>query len=87
MQTISRLDAPRFLSGNWTSSMSEQLIADRSDDEQLRKYRELAEMLAAWRDEPDESDWNLIEAEINNGGMTCREPEHAQKSGKYAPVA
>ena len=67
--------------------MSEQLVADRSDDEQLRKYRELTHMLLAWRDEPDDCDWSLIEAEINNGGMTCREPELAQKSGKHAPVA
>ena len=67
--------------------MSEQVQSQRNDNEQLRKYRELAEMLAAWRDEPDDCDWNLIEAEINNGGMTCREPELAQKSGKHAPVA
>ena len=67
--------------------MSEQVQSQRNDNEQLRKYRELAEMLTAWRDEPDDCDWNLIEAEINNGGMTCREPELAQKSGKHAPVA
>ena len=67
--------------------MSEQDQLQPNDNEQLRKYRELAEMLAAWRDEPDDCDWNLIEAEINNGGMTCRETELAQKSGKHAPVA
>ena len=67
--------------------MSEQLVTNRSNDEQLRKYRELAQMLTTWRDEPDDCDWNLIEAEINDGGMTCREPEHATKSGKHAFVA
>ena len=67
--------------------MSEQVPLQPSQNEQLRKYRELADMLAAWRDEPDDCDWNLIEAEINSGGMTCREPELAQKSGKHAPVA
>lgn len=67
--------------------MSEQNQSLQNDNEQLRKYRELAEMLAVWRDEPDDCDWDVIEAEINNGGMTCREPELSQKSGKHAPVA
>ncbi len=66
--------------------MPDQVPSRPNDNEQFRKCRELAEMLAAWRDEPDDYDWNLIEAEINNGGMTCREPELAQKSGKPAPV-
>ena len=67
--------------------MSEQSWSQRDDNEQLRKYRELAELLREWRDEPDDCDWNIIEAEINNGGVTCREPELSQKLGKHAPVA
>ena len=67
--------------------MSEQIRLPPNGDDQLRKYRELAKLLREWRDEPDDCDWNVIEAEINNGGMTCREPELSQKSGKHAPGA
>ena len=60
--------------------MTEQLPEIRSNDDQFRKYRELAKMLRELRDEPDDCDWDVIEVAINNGGMTCREPELVQKS-------
>lgn len=51
--------------------MAEPLPVTRSDDEQLRKYRELAQLLREWREEPDDCDWEIIEAEINSTGMAC----------------
>ena len=55
--------------------MTEQPPVTRSDAEQLRKYRELAKLLREWRDEPDDCDWDTIEAEINSARMVCRESE------------
>ena len=45
----------------------------QSDEEQLRKYRELGKMLRQWGDEPDDTDWSVIEAEIKQSAMCCRE--------------
>ena len=58
--------------------MSEKEQLQQNNDEQLRKYRELAKLLREWRAEPDNCDWSVIEAEINNAGMNCYEPELAR---------
>ncbi len=67
--------------------MAEQLPVTHSDAEQLRRYRELAKLLREWRDEPDDCDWDVIEAEINSAGMACREPELSKKRMSHAPSA
>ena len=52
--------------------MSEQ-VKLQSDEEQLRKYRELAKILRQWSNEPDDAEWSVIEAEIKQSAMCCRE--------------
>ena len=68
--------------------MSEQ-VQLQSDEEQLRKYRELGKMLRQWSDEPDDTDWSVIEAEINSAGMRCRDDEiaPAKENVPHAPHA
>ena len=62
-------------------------ISFQSDEEQLRKYRELAKTLRQWSSEPDDSDWSVIEAEIKSAGMKCRDdvPVLVKESVAHAP--
>lgn len=67
--------------------MMPEQVKLQSDEVQLKKYRELAQMLRQWSEEPDDTDWSVIEAELNSAGMRCRDDEttSAKENVPHAP--
>jgi hypothetical protein len=51
-------------------------VTTRSTDDRAERYKKAADLLRKWAAEEDDSyDWSIIENELNDAAMRCREPK------------